>query len=143
MKKNTKLLLFSLLFWFTLDITGFSLGNFTLVESPGIKSIDFIWWLFFIMFSILYLLKKRIGKYILSIFLVIWTAIQYTSHWHYTIFGVSERKLSSYNSYFRNTYHIIPASTNILIPDLYHIILHVLIISSLISLVVSIVKKRI
>lgn len=142
MKKNINILLIALLFWFTLDITGFSLGKFYLVESPGILSADAFWWIIFVACSILFFLKEKQGKYVLSIFLAAWAIIQYFSHWNYTIFGATEIKLKGYNEYFVNTYHIIPASDNILIPDLYHIILHILIISLFVLTIIYIWKRR-
>lgn len=142
MKRSINILLGSLLFWFTLNITGFSLGNFCLVESPGILSVDTAWWIIFVVCSILFFLKERQGKYVLSVFLTAWIIIQYFSHWNYTIFGVTEKKLSGYNKYFANTYHVIPQSDSILIPDLYHILLHILIVSLLVLMIVYIFQKR-
>ncbi|MBW9148103.1 hypothetical protein K2F40_03810 [Clostridium sp. CM028] len=57
MKRNINILLVFLLFWFTLDIIGFSTGQFCLVESPGILSVDTAWWILFVAFSALFLLK--------------------------------------------------------------------------------------
>ncbi|GAA0774224.1 hypothetical protein GCM10008908_23710 [Clostridium subterminale] len=142
MKRNINILLVSLLFWFTLDITGFSLGNFCLVESPGILSFDAAWWVIFVVCSMLFFLKEKQGKYVLSVFLTGWAIVQYFSHWNYTIFGVTERKLSVYNKFFANTYHIIPQSDMVLIPDLYHIILHILLIALLVLIIVYIFQKR-
>jgi len=142
MKRNINILLSVLLFWFTLDITGFSLGRFCLVESPGILSVDTAWWIIFVACSLLFFLKDKQGKYVLSIFLTAWGVIQYFSHWHYTIGGATERKLGGYNNYFANTYHVIPSSDRILIPDLYHIILHILITSLLVYVIVYIFKQK-
>lgn len=130
-------LLALLIFWFTLDITGFSLGKFNLVESPGLQSVDTAWWAIFVVCAVIFLLKEKIGKYVLSMFLAAWAVLQYLSHWHYTLFGASERKLIGYNKFFENTYHIIPTSNSVLIPDLYHIVLHVLILILLVSIVVK------
>lgn len=123
-----------LLFWFTLDITGFSVGDFCVVESPGLLSLDTLWWLIFIVLIFFYKFNEKIGKIFLTIFIGIWIFIQYSSHWHYTFFGVSEKKLISYNNYFSKTYHIIEKSDKILIPDLYHIILHALLILVFVNL---------
>ncbi|MBU5593048.1 hypothetical protein KQI89_14955 [Clostridium sp. MSJ-4] len=142
MKRGINILLGALLFWFTLDITGFSLGSFCLVESPGILSGDTVWWIIFVCCFILFFLKEKQGKYVLSVFLTAWIIIQYFSHWNYTIFGVTERKLTGYNKYFANTFHIIPPSDSVLIPDLYHIILHILIISLFVLIIVDIFQKR-
>ena len=48
-------------------------------------------------------------------------------HWYYTIFGASERKLKGYNECFRDAVRIFPMSDTRLIPDMYHIVLHLLI----------------
>ncbi|AGK96337.1 hypothetical protein Clopa_1355 [Clostridium pasteurianum BC1] len=103
------------------------MGKFDLVESLGILSVDTVWCIIFVVCSILFLLKEKQGKYILSIFLIDWAIIQYTSHWNYTIFGATERKLKGYNEYFANTYNII---------------LHILIISLLILIMVIYFKKE-
>ena len=60
--------------------------------------------------------------------LLFWFIVQFFCHWYYTIFGASEKKLKGYNDCFRNTVRIIPASKTRLIPDLYHMILHLLIL---------------
>ena len=142
MKRIINIFLVFLLLWFTLDITGFNLGQFSLVESPGILSVDTAWWILFVAFSILFFLKEKQGKYVLSTFLAAWAIIQYTSHWNYTIFGVTEKKLIGYNEYFANTFHVIPSSNSTLIPDLYHIILHILIITLLILVIVYIFQNK-
>lgn len=140
--KKISIYTISLLFiWFSLDMTGFSIGDFTLVESAW-NSIDGVWWLLFLTFSILFIIKEKIGKYMLSIFIFLWAMIQFYSHWYYTIFGASEEKIISYNQFFKETYHIIPSSNSILIPDLYHIILHILILITLFSLIIFIINNR-
>lgn len=50
----SQIFLFILFVWYTLDITGFALGDFVLVESPGFFSIDFAWWIIFALGSALY-----------------------------------------------------------------------------------------
>ena len=60
--------------------------------------------------------------------LLFWFIVQFFCHWYYTSFGASEQKLKGYNDCFKNTIHIIPASETKLIPDLYHMILHLLIL---------------
>lgn len=122
MKKKSIYIISLLFIWFSLDMTGFSIGDFTLVESAW-NSIDGIWWLLFLTFSILFIIKEKIGKYLLLIFVSLWALIQFYSHWYYTIFGASKEKIISYNQYFKETYHITPSSNTILIPDFYHIIL--------------------
>ena len=135
MKKICVFFIFILFMWFSMDMTGFKIGKFTLVEAAW-NSIDGIWWLIFVSLSIVFVIKDKIGKYLLSIFMFLWLLIQFFSHWYFTIFGASDSKISSYNHYFEETYQIIPSSDTIIIPDLYHIVLHILITITMISLLV-------
>lgn len=57
--------------------------------------------------------------------------VQFFCHWYYTIFGASEKKLRGYNQCFRETIHLLPASETRVVPDLYHIVLHLLLLSNL------------
>lgn len=141
MKKKCLFIISILFVWFSLDMTGFSFTNITLVESAWNQA-DGVWWLIFLTLSILFIFKERIGKYLLFIFILTWLIIQFNCHWYHTIFGTSVEKLNSYNLYFKNTLHIIPSSEEILIPDLYHIILHLLILSSLITLIMYIFNNK-
>lgn len=141
MKKHCMFSIGLLFLWFTFDMTGIKIGKITLVETAW-NSIDGIWWLIFLVLSILFIYKVEIGKYLLLIFISLWATIQFYSHWYYTIFGVSNEKLSSYNEFFKDTYHLIPASDQILIPDFYHIILHLLILVSLFYLFIFTVQAE-
>lgn len=119
-----------LLVWFFFDMFGLSIGKFVLVEGAW-KGIDGIWYLIFIGLFLLFCIREKYGKYPLSIFLFLWIFMQFSSHWYFTIFGATEAKLAGYNQFFANTWHIIPASDVRLIPDFYHIVLHLIILVAL------------
>jgi hypothetical protein len=72
----------------------------------------------------------------------LWLVTQFFSHWYYTIFEVTEKKLAGYNYYFANTYHLVPASDSVLIPDLYHILLHIFIVIALTCMIIFCVKNK-
>ena len=78
---------------------------------------------------------NNVGRWILLSVLVFWAVVQFFCHWYYTIFEVSENKLHGYNQCFQNTLHIIKMSDTRLIPDLYHIILHLLIMNGIVLLI--------
>lgn len=118
-----------LLLWFFLDMVGISMNEHVLV-SRAYKE-DGIFFLLFFAFFIWYLLKEKSGKYILMGWLSMWFITQFFSHWYYTIFGPSEGKMN----YFADTIKLIPSSA-IYIPDLYHIVLHILILISLINMII-------
>jgi hypothetical protein len=138
MKKLNKILMILLFIWFTLDITGFKIGSFVLVESPGLMSFDFFWWI--LLCVCLFLYHKKQALYLIS-FLVMWLFVQFSSHWYYTLFGASEKKLAGYNNYFSNTHHIFGMSETTLIPDTYHIVLHLLIIGALVTVIMNKMKN--
>lgn len=130
-----------LVFWFFLDMFGFKIANIVLVESAW-KDIDGIWYLIYLAMFILFLVKEKYGKYPLTIFLILWLLIQFSSHWYYTIFGATTQKIADYNTFFKNTYHIISPSNSIIIPDLYHIVLHILILLALGYMIAFCIKNR-
>lgn len=127
-----------LIIWFFLDMVGFKIRNFILVESAWKD--DGVFFLVYILLFVFFCLKEKQGKYPLTIFLSLWLVIQFFSHWYYTIFGASEKKLLSYNRYFANTYHVIPASDSLLVPDLYHVLLHLFILIALVFMAMFTLK---
>ena len=114
-----------LLFWFFLDMTGVKLGEVTLVTRAYRE--DGIFFLIFAVSIIFFWKWEKTGKYILSGWLLLWFITQFISHWYFTIFGPWEEKIN----FFAETLKLIPTSERY-IPDLYHVILHVLILLALI-----------
>ncbi|MDD6395552.1 MAG: hypothetical protein PUB37_05130 [Firmicutes bacterium] len=112
-----------LLLWFTLDMTGLYFGDKYLVARSYAD--DGIFFVIYAAAFALFLFKDKIGKIILSIWLAMWFVTQFMSHWWFTIFGGGEGKIQ----YFDGAVKIIE-SNNIYIPDLYHIVLHILILAA-------------
>lgn len=110
-----------LLVWFFLDMTGLDVGGRLLVSRAYRE--DGVFFLIYLVLFGLFLFKGRMGGYLLLGWLTMWFLTQFASHWVYTIFGPSAEKMA----YFSETIKLIP-STDIYIPDLYHIVLHVLIL---------------
>ena len=124
----TILLQAALWIWFLGCTTSYRFGKYTLVEGMGIKSAEFAVLCLYSIGLILYYCAQPAGKWILLGILVLWLVVEFFCHWYYTIFGVSEEKLKGYNGCFHNTIRIFPMSETRLIPDLYHIVQHVLIL---------------
>lgn len=121
-----------LLAWFFGCIVTYRIGKHVLVDGMGIKSAEFVMLCLFVASIVMFIFLNKIGKWALTIVLLLWLVIHFLCHCRYTIFGASEKKLKGYNDCFRNTVKLIPASDKRIIPDLYHIILHLLILSDLI-----------
>ena len=118
--------------WFLGCTTTCRIGKYTLVEGMGIKSAEFGMLCLYSAGLILYYLVQPAGKWVLSAILILWFVVEFFCHWYFTIFGASERKLKGYNECFRNTVRLFPMSETRLIPDLYHIVQHTLILLNII-----------
>ena len=118
--------------WFLGCTTTYRIGRHTLVEGMGVKSVEFVTLCIYSIGLILYYLLQPTGKRILLAILIIWFVVEFFCHWYFTIFGVSESKLKGYNECFHNTIRVFPISETRLIPDLYHIVQHALILLNII-----------
>ncbi len=129
MKKEKKIMIiFNLLLflWFFLDMTGLSIFGNTLV-SRSYKE-DGIFFLIYLVLLLGFLINEKIGLYILTLWLFLWFMTQFLSHWYFTIFGPWEKK----RQYFSETIKLFQTK-EVYIPDIYHIVLHVLILLALIG----------
>lgn len=119
-----------LLIWFSLDMFGIKIGDKYLVE--GALEEDGMFMLISVIIFCIFLFTKKLGKYIQVGWLSGWLIIQFLAHEWYTIFGKGimgsvEGKIA----YFENCIPLITIQGRY-VPDLYHIILHILIIGALI-----------
>lgn len=126
--------------WFFGCICTYQWGSRILVEGMGVKSPEFGMFFMHGAGVVLFAAVPAVGKWWLLAVLAAWLVIQFFCHWYYTLFGASEKKLKGYNACFRNTVHLIPASDTRLIPDLYHMILHLLILWNLVLVICAIVR---
>ena len=128
----------ALLIWFCGCITTYRIGKLTLVEGMGIKSAEFVMLCVFISGCILYHSFHSVGRWVLLAILLLWFIVQFFCHWYFTIFGASKKKLESYNSCFRNTIRLLPKNEKRIVPDFYHIVLHILIVLNIVCCLVYI-----
>lgn len=131
---NLILLVFELLLltWFFGCIVTYKIGKLILVDGMGIHSAEFIMLLIYTAGILSYLLFPAIGCWIVLTALVFWLIVQFFCHWYYTLFGASETKIQGYNKCFKNTVHLFPQRDDKIIPDFYHIVLHLLILANII-----------
>ena len=126
--------------WFLGCICTYRPGGRLLVEGMGIKSAEFFMLCLYTAGGLLFWLLPAVGKWVLPAVLLFWAVVQFLCHWYYTIFGASEKKLAGYNRCFKDTIHLFPASETRLIPDLYHIVLHLLILTNLVLCIANIIR---
>ena len=107
----------------------------------GIKSMEFAVLCLFSVGIILYAIFPQVGCWVLLCELLLWLVVQFMCHWRYTIFGATQRKIRGYNECFAGTLRVFPVSETRLIPDLYHIVLHLLIALDLFVVLNAIVRK--
>ena len=118
--------------WFLGCTTTYRIGKQLLVEGMGVKSAEFAVLCLYSLGLAAFHCFQPVGRWILLGILLLWFAVQFMCHWYFTIFGASERKLQGYNDCFRDAVRIFPMSDKRLIPDLYHIVLHLLILANII-----------
>ena len=123
--------------WFLGCVITWRFGKVLLVEGMGIKSAEFVMFCLYSAGVLSFWLFVPAGRWILLAVLVLWLTIQFFCHWYYTIFGASEKKLAGYNDCFRDTVRLFPMREDRLIPDLYHIVLHILILANIIGCLLS------
>ena len=128
----TLLLQITLWIWFLGCTTTYRIGKCLLVEGVGIRSAEFAMLCLYTAGLAAFYLFPPAGRWILAGILALWLAVQFRCHWYYTIFGASESKLKGYNDCFRGAVRLFPMSDKRLVPDLYHILLHVLILVNII-----------
>ena len=118
--------------WFLGCTITYRAGKKLLVEGVGLKSAEFAVLCLYTLGIIAFHCFRPSGKWILFGILMLWFIVQFMCHWYFTIFGASERKLQGYNDCFRDSVRIFPMSDKRLIPDLYHIVLHILILINIV-----------
>lgn len=134
-KKYVLILTILLLIWFFLDMIGISFSDSYLVSRSF--SEDGVFFIIYLVSLLLFVFKEKIGKYVLTIWLSIWLFTQCLFHYGYQLIGqTTESKIN----YFSGSIKIF--NINGYFPDLYHFILHILILISLITLIIYIIKNK-
>lgn len=123
-----------LLVWYSLSMFGLKLGNKYLVE--GAFKDDWMFLVIPVITFLVYIFTRKIGKYIHLVWLLMWFTTQFLCHEWYTLFesgfmGNTEDKIA----YFKDCIQVANASGRY-VPDLYHIVLHVFILTAFISIVI-------
>ena len=122
--------------WFLGCITTYRVGKRLLVEGMGLKSAEFVMLALYSLALAASYVFPSVGKWVLLAVLLLWFIVQFFCHWYYTLFGADEKKLKGYNDCFSGTLRLFPASATRLVPDLYHIVLHLLIVLNILILAI-------
>jgi hypothetical protein len=133
MKKSVIISCFILLIWFFLDMTRLYFED-TYLVTQSFKD-DWIFFVIYLVCFLIFIIKEKIGKYLLYAWLLMWFVTQFICHWYFTLTGGGLDKIE----YFNGSIKIIDSSSRYY-PDLYHVVLHVLILISFVLLNVYIFK---
>ena len=118
-----------LLLWFFLDMTGLCFGDKCLVTQSYKE--DGIFFIVYLITIIVFLIKEDIGKWLVIGWTSMWFVIQFMCHEWYTIFGSGFMgTLEGKIEYFSGTIQWLHIEDKY-IPDIYHTILHILILCAL------------
>lgn len=124
--------------WFLGAVFTWRFGKVLLVEGMGVKSAECFMLVLFSAALGAYLLWEPVGRWVLAGVLAFWLVVQFFCHEYFTLFGASPQKLAGYNECFTGTVKLFPPKEGRLIPDLYHIVLHLLLAAGLVLVVLDI-----
>ncbi|MCL1997973.1 MAG: hypothetical protein FWG65_04315 [Turicibacter sp.] len=126
--------------FYSLNVTGFKIGNFILIESClKDEPIDMVFWVPYLSFVIAFWIWPDVGQWLLlgmmslGVFTLFMTTLRF-------IIWPDERKIKGYNETFAKTHHIIKPSEARLIPDTWHLILLILLPVNLVGILVYIFR---
>lgn len=140
MKKNCIIIHMILLIWFLLDMTGVCFGDKCLV-TRSYKD-DGIFFVIYLVTVILFIVYEKLGKWFVIGWTTMWFATQFACHEWYTIFnggfmGTLEDKIKR----FSGTIQWLKIEGRY-IPDVYHTILHILVLFALISTILYVARDK-
>ncbi len=129
-----------LLMWFFLDMTGAYFGDNCLV-TRSFKD-DGIYFIIYLIAVLLFITKEKIGKWFVAIWSAMWLITQFLCHEWYTIFnsgfmGSLEGKFKNFSGTIRWL-----EIEGKYIPDVYHTVLHILILLVLVNMIIYIQKTK-
>lgn len=129
-----------LLIWFLLDMFGVKIGDKYLVE--GAFKDDGIFMIIFIFTFLFFVFTKKVGKYIYLTWLIMWFVAQFLSHEWYTIFGKGLMgNVDDKIEYFKDCIKLVDIQGRY-VPDLYHTVLHILLIIAIITIFIGSDKNK-
>lgn len=134
----TWLVAISFLFY-SLNVTGFRVGNFILVTSClKDEPVDLVFWVPYAAAVVTFVFVPHIGQWILLGIFLFFHIICFSSTYRYWLWP-NEKKIASYNHYFSHTHHIIKPRNDVLIPDTFHITIFSMFLVNLIAILIYII----
>ena len=125
-----------LLLWFFLDMTGVYFEESYLVTRSYKE--DGIFFVIYLVTVVLFLIKDKIGKWAVSVWCSLWFAVQFFSHELVTITGNGYENKSHY---FEGAVKWLEID-GVYIPDVYHTVLHILILTVLVTTIVFMISSK-
>lgn len=125
-----------LLIWFFLDMTGVYFKDGYLVTRSYID--DGLFFVIYLATVVLFLIKDKIGKWVVLGWSVIWFIAQFMSHELVTITGNGyENKMH----YFEGALKWLEID-GVYVPDVYHTVLHILILAVIVTGAVYVFQRK-
>ena len=115
-----------------------------LLTTDGRASLISIYGLLELVLSIILvglLLHWKYIYYFELLILILWGYLQFNGNWKYLFIETSEERIQSYYQFFDNTLRLFPKSDTMIIPDAYHIILGVLLLTNIVLVIRKIIMK--
>lgn len=88
-----------------------------------------------------YLLKWKGADYAGLVVLGLWGYLQFNANWKYLFAEAPKEKIESYYQHFGDTLSFFPESPTYIIPDAYHMVLGILLLTNLVLIITRIIKR--
>ena len=103
---------------------------------------DGVFFLIYLVTVLLFIFKDKIGKWAVAVFSALWFITQFLSHEWYTIFGAGVMgKTEEKIKHFSNALKWLETDGRY-VPDVYHTVLHILVLIVLITSIIYICSLR-
>lgn len=140
-EKNLRWLILGTFLFYSLNVTGFRIKKFVLVESClKTEPVDMVFWVPYCVGVVAFWIWPNVGQWVLLGFFILAVVTLFLTTGRFVIWP-NERKTQSYNKYFKDTHHIIKPSDIRLVPDTFHLALLVLVPLNLVGVILWIVFR--
>jgi hypothetical protein len=135
---RTIFLMCGLALWFALNFVGWAM----LVEAETLFSLAGLMMGVLAALILAGLMRARFAALFVILAHAIWAALQIETHWSTYLMPATQSKLAWYERVWGENWHLLPPAPGYTVPDAYHTILFVLIVSVLVLALSDVVARE-
>ncbi|MHA1397338.1 MAG: hypothetical protein ACTSSF_06485 [Candidatus Heimdallarchaeaceae archaeon] len=127
-----------LIIWYCFSLIGIPK---VVQKNKSSQSYGFFLFLFILLIALVgFALNRPFGDWLLFFSLLIWAYIQYKKHWYWVTNEPNQATFQKYKEEYGNNLFLFPLKEERIIPDFYHITLHLLALGNFVIVAIRLVK---